>query len=157
MKSQMSELPISGTVQWLGLRHVDRSRPMQAVDVVQVTANNGLAQDRYDKGPGPRQVTLFQIEHLDTIARLLRQPRVELAATRRNIGVAGINLLSLLDREFQIGECVLFGTGDCTPCNRMNTTIGAGAATAMAGMGGITARVVKPGTIRLGDTVTPSH
>lgn len=145
----------AGTVQWIGLRDSDRTKPMTVVDSVQVTADQGLVNDRYNKGVGTRQVTLFQIEHLQTIARLMRMPQVDPAATRRNIGVAGINLFSLINSEFQIGQCVLRATGDCRPCDRMNQTIGEGALQAMAGMGGITAQVVKPGIICVGDAVTP--
>ncbi len=151
----MSTSHFSGTVKWIGLREKDRTQPMRVVESAQVTADNGLTNDRYDKGSGPRQVTLFQLEHLETIARLLGIPKLEPGVTRRNIGIEGINLLSLVDNEFRIGECVLRATGDCAPCNRMNQTIGPGAATAMVGMGGITAQVVKPGLIRVGDALTP--
>lgn len=148
----MTQTPM-GTVHWLGVRDSDRSKPMITVKDVEITADNGLVNDRYNKGVGPRQVTLFQMEHLDTIAKLMGLAKVEPSATRRNIGVAGINLLSLVDSEFQIGECILRATGDCAPCNRMNTTVGQGASKVMEGMGGITAQVVQPGIVKIGDVV----
>jgi MOSC domain-containing protein YiiM len=73
--------------------------------------------------------------------------------TRRNIVVSGINLLALKDRRFQIGGAVLEATGPCEPCSRMEENLGPGGYNAMRGHGGITARVVEEGTIRVGDEV----
>ena len=72
---------------------------------------------------------------------------------RRNIVVKGINLLALKDKEFHIGDAVLRMTGSCHPCSRMEKALGAGGYNAMRGHGGITATIIKSGTIRLGDKV----
>ena len=70
--------------------------------------------------------------------------------TRRNIVVSGINLLALKDQQFCIGEAILEMTGKCFPCQRMEENLGPGGYNAIEGM---TARVVKGGTINLGDEV----
>jgi MOSC domain-containing protein YiiM len=72
---------------------------------------------------------------------------------RRNIAVAGINVLALKDRKFQIGDVLLEGSGPCEPCSRMEENLGPGGYNAMRGHGGITARVLEGGTIRVGDAV----
>lgn len=148
----MNKRAFEGTVDWIGLRP-SKTKPMRAVAEAQATGDAGLADDRFAGGATHRQVTLFQLEHLDTIAKLMGVDQVEPSQTRRNIGVRGINLYALIDSDFEIGECILHATGDCPPCERMETTIGAGGREAMSGLGGITARVVKPGPIRVGDTV----
>ena len=72
---------------------------------------------------------------------------------RRNIAVQGINLLALKDKRFQIGTAVLEYTGLCHPCSFMETTFGPGGYNAVRGHGGITAKVLKPGMIELGNDV----
>ncbi len=73
---------------------------------------------------------------------------------RRNLVIGGINLLALKNEKFSIGECVLKGTGLCHPCSRMEEALGTGGYNAMRGHGGITAIVIRGGTIALGDSVT---
>jgi MOSC domain-containing protein YiiM len=72
---------------------------------------------------------------------------------RRNIAVAGINLLALKSRRFTIGEAELEYTGTCDPCSFMEQTLGPGGYNAMRGHGGITARVLQGGAIALDDRV----
>ncbi|MEE4362136.1 MAG: MOSC domain-containing protein [Pseudomonadales bacterium] len=90
------------------------------------------------------------------IAALLRLDQLDPARLRRNLVVTGINLLALRDRRFRIGDVLVEGTGPCAPCSRMETQLGPGAYNALRGHGGITARVVEGGWIRLGDAVEAS-
>lgn len=100
-------------------------------------------------------MTLIQWEHLPVIAALSGHDQVDPALLRRNIAVAGINLLALRKRLFRIGTAVLEGSGLCAPCSRMEAALGPGGYSAMRGHGGITAAVIEPGRIGLGDQVTP--
>jgi MOSC domain-containing protein YiiM len=68
--------------------------------------------------------------------------------------VSGLNLLALRDCSFRIGEVVMIGTGPCAPCSRMEAALGPGGLNAMRGHGGITARIVQGGMLRVGDAVT---
>jgi MOSC domain-containing protein YiiM len=68
---------------------------------------------------------------------------------------AGLNLLALKDRRFYVGETLLEMTGACHPCSQMEDILGEGGYNAMRGHGGITARIVRGGTIRVGDPVYP--
>ena len=67
--------------------------------------------------------------------------------------MSAINLLALQHSRFSIGQVVLEGSGGCHPCSRMEAALGAGGFNAMRGHGGITARVLQPGLIRVGDEV----
>ena len=99
---------------------------------------------------------MIQWEHLSVIAALVGEDDVDPALLRRNIAVSGINLLGLRNVHFRIGGAVLRGTGVCAPCSRMEETLGRGGYSAVRGHGGITAEVIRPGPIGLGDLVVPS-
>jgi MOSC domain-containing protein YiiM len=98
-------------------------------------------------------VTLIQLEHLRVLGELLSTGLVDPARLRRNLAVSGINLISLKGRQFEIGEAVLEGTGPCHPCFRMEAALGPGGYNAMRGHGGLNARVIRGGCIRVGDRV----
>ena len=149
----MDVFPQVGRLEWIGVRPRRRA-DMIAVQEAEALAERGLTGDHRAGRPGsPRQVTLIQAEHLEVVAALLGQRPVEPALTRRNLVVSGINVLGLKDQVFVIGDAVLEGTGPCEPCSRMEENLGLGGYNAMRGHGGITARIVVGGVLRLGDTV----
>ena len=131
-----------------------KGEPMNTVDTVEVSMDEGLVGDRFQGKPGAeRMVTLFQREHLDAVANILGKDSVDPAMTRRNILVSGINLTSLKGTRFRIGNVVLLGTGPCAPCSQMERNFGPGGYNAMRGHGGITCSVVEAGQISVGDQV----
>lgn len=147
------ELPQVGRVCWIGVRPA-RREPVVVVDVVEARVGSGLVGDRYRGRAGKREVTLIQAEHVQQLGHLLgRSEAVDPELLRRNIMVAGINLLALQRRVFQIGDAVLEATGLAHPCSRMEEALGPGGWQAMRGHGGITARVLRDGLIRLDDPV----
>jgi MOSC domain-containing protein YiiM len=147
----LARFPRAGRVAWIGVRPARRANVV-AVDGVDAIAGQGLAGDRYAHD-GNRQVTLIQAEHLPAVAALAGRDVVDPAWLRRNIAVAGVNLLALKGRRFRIGGAVFEATGPCDPCSRMEEALGPGGLNAMRGHGGITARVVESGAIRVGDAV----
>jgi MOSC domain-containing protein YiiM len=149
----MRTLPRSGRVRWIGLRP-KRDVPMHEVDSALVT-EAGLEGDRYGKPGGNRGITLIQEEHLSVIAALTGHLHVPPATLRRNLVVSGLPLVALKGRRFRIGEAVFEGTGDCDPCSRMERALGPGGFNAMRMHGGLTARIVQGGRIRVGDAVEP--
>ena len=150
----MRRFSAPGRLDWIGLRPA-RDVPMRAVDSAEVIDVTGLDGDRYAGGSGKRAVTLIQAEHLPVIAGLSGHETIEPASLRRNLLVSGIPLVALKGFRFRIGEAVLEGTDDCDPCSRMEDALGEGGYNAMRGHGGITARVITPGRIAVGDAVTP--
>jgi MOSC domain-containing protein YiiM len=131
---------------------------VQVVEQVRIDTNGGLAGDHYGGQNGKRHVTLIQAEHLPVIASFLSSSPgtlpVDPARLRRNIVVSGLNLLALKGQQFRLGDTVILEyTGECHPCSKMETTLGKGGYNAMRGHGGITARVVQGGTVRVGNGV----
>ncbi len=153
LKELLVSIPQVGRLQWIGLRPAHRA-PVRVVEEAELVARRGLAGDRAAQRTGAkRQVTLIQAEHLAVIASLCARDAVEPAWLRRNLVVEGINLLALRDQRFFIGEALLEGTGLCHPCARMEEILGPGGYNAMRGHGGLTARVLSGGKIRVGDHV----
>lgn len=157
LKELMSHFSQSGEVVLIQVRPASR-QPMQALDETYARIGTGLDGDRYKgNAESKRQVTLIQAEHLASVASYLGKEAIDPALTRRNIVVKGINLLALKDQRIQIGDAILEMTGLCHPCSRMEEVLGLGGYNAMRGHGGITARVVKEGTIWAGDKITISN
>jgi MOSC domain-containing protein YiiM len=153
MAQLLQTLPQIGQVVWIGIRPV-RRKPLAVKMEVKATPEEGLVGDHYaGKYNTNRQVTLIQAEHLAAIASFVGLPEIEPGLLRRNIVVKGVNLLALKDKKFRIGEALLEMTGACHPCSRMEEVLGPGGYNAVRGHGGITARVLEGGLIRVGDEV----
>ncbi len=150
--SLMTKFPREGRVDWIGVRPA-RREPLQAVQGVEALLGKGLAGDHYSGRSGNRAVTLIQAEHLPLIRSLLGDVALDPGVLRRNLVVSGINLLALKGRRFKLGTATLEGTGACHPCSRMEEALGPGGYNLMRGHGGIIARVVGAGAIRVGDAV----
>ncbi|WP_128546906.1 MOSC domain-containing protein [Larkinella soli] len=153
LKTLMNTFPRPGRVAWIGIRP-ERHEPVKVMEEVEVSERAGLVGDHYGGRNGNRHITLIQAEHLPAIAALAGRESVDPGLLRRNIVVAGLNLLALKDQQIQIGETVILKiTGPCHPCSRMEANLGPGGYNAMRGHGGLTARVLQGGRIRVGDTV----
>ena len=138
-----------GVVQWIGLRPARRAPMLPVLEAV-LSPAEGLAGDRYASPGDKRQVTLIGAEHLQAIASFMgREAGPE--QLRRNIVVSGVNLHALGERPFWLGGAVLQATGECHPCSRMEETLGVGGYNAVRRHGGVTARVLEGGVVRVGD------
>ncbi len=152
MKELFKTMPQVGKVELVTIR-TERKGAVKVVEQAMAKTEHGLEGDHYKKSTGKRQVTLIQGEHLDAIASILGKESIDPLLTRRNIVVRGINIHALKEQQFQIGEAILEGTGDCHPCSRMEQNFGPGGYNAMRGHGGLTTRVIKSGLIKTGDEV----
>lgn len=128
--------------------------PTISVEAVECVAGRGLRGDRFfDYKPDYKgQITFVARETLETVWRELGVPalRRDLAATRRNALTVGIDLAALIGREFEIDGVRLLGSEECKPCAWMDEAIGAGAERRLRGRGGLRARILSDGTLRVG-------
>jgi MOSC domain-containing protein YiiM len=147
---------VEGRVEAIIVRAAPRD-PARRIEATLALAGIGLADDRLGRRGeaelSTRQVTLIQAEHLPVIAQLARVGAIDPAGLRRNLVVSGINLVALRNAQVRVGEAVLEIVGPCQPCSRMEETIGPGGYAAMRGHGGMTARILAGGPIRVGDAV----
>jgi MOSC domain-containing protein YiiM len=157
------QFPRPGRLDAILLRPARRAA-VQSVEEAVVLEGHGLEGDRSSKAAhsgGRRQVTLVQAEHLPVIASLCALASLAPEVLRRNLVVSGLNLLaarSLFSDQplvLGIGDSVLLEiSGPCEPCSRMEEALGAGGYNAVRGHGGVTARVLRGGVVRMGDAVS---
>ena len=122
--------------------------------MARLSPGEGLDGDRYGgRAGGKRQVTLVAREDIAAVANFLGGRELQPRSLRRNLVTEGVNLLALKERQIAIGGAVLEITGECHPCSRMEEELGPGGYNAVRGHGGLTARVIMAGVIRIGDTV----
>lgn len=152
IKQLLNTLPQQGRVEWIGIRPASRV-PMVSMDEVLASPEAGLAGDRYQSSSGNRHVTLIQAEHLSVIASCAGLEKITPDMLRRNIVIRGINLKALKNKTVWVGDAELEITDNCAPCSRMEETLGPGGYNAMRGHGGLTARVLTEGVIKVGDLV----
>ncbi len=145
--------------------HISRvaGAPMEAKDAVEAIAGGGLAGDRYQTGAGfysarpradgGREVTLIEAEAL---AALAAEHGITLTAadSRRNLTTRGVRLTGLIGLRFRIGEVVCEGIDDCPPCQHLVEVTGRPVLAPLAGRGGLRARIVVGGWLRVGDAIT---
>jgi MOSC domain-containing protein YiiM len=141
---------------------------MLPVEAVRAEAGRGLLGDhradrfRNDLAQRSRELTLMQAEHLPLIAQWAGHGALDASLLRRNLLISGINLLGLRSPfadarlVWQLGDEVLLEiTGPCDPCSRMEAVLGRGGYNAMRGHGGLTARLLRGGLLRVGDALRP--
>src|SRR4051812_34432375 len=89
--------PRVGRIEAVVLRP-DRGAAASLVEATHAIEGRGLDGDRTaqraSRGTGKRQVTLIQAEHLTVVAALMHIERVDPTWLRRNLVVAGLNLVA---------------------------------------------------------------
>jgi MOSC domain-containing protein YiiM len=127
--------------------------PLVEVARVECVAGRGLRGDRYFdfrqnyKG----QVTFFSTEVFEKLCANFGIKDKPAGVLRRNLIVSGVDLLSLIDREFEIQGVRFRGTQHCAPCEWMNTAFAPGAEKFVEDNAGLRAQILSDGSITVGD------
>ena len=127
------------------------SHPMDEVEAVECVAGRGLRGDRFfdyrDDYKG--QITFFAeatyLELCRTFSVADRPPSV----FRRNVISRGIDLPRLIGQDFEVQGVRFRGTEHCRPCEWMDRAFAPGAEAALAGRGGLRARILSDGWLRV--------
>ena len=117
-----------------------------------VLAGHGVEGDWRSRATTGRQLTLIEEEALVAAGATLGTV-VPPGASRRQVVVRGLPLNPTVGQTLQVGDLVLAVTGLCDPCDNMEVKIGPGGRAALGNRGGVCARVLSGGTLRVGDTV----
>ncbi|PPD33044.1 MAG: MOSC domain-containing protein [Methylomonas sp.] len=154
-----------GRIEHIVLRAV-RGEPAIVVDEARAEPGRGLIGDRRanavrsGKQSTKRELTLFQAEHLPVVATWCGLSELQPSRLRRNLVISGVNLIAMRSPfadvvlEWLVGDEVIIQiTGPCDPCSKMAAELGLGSYNALRGHGGMTARIVAGGLVRVGDSV----
>ncbi|MGH7356296.1 MAG: MOSC domain-containing protein [Candidatus Rokuibacteriota bacterium] len=136
---------------------------MRSLTEARAVPGRGLEGDRYflgsgyyspKPGRGGREVTLIEIEVVEAVMGELGI-KLSVADTRRNIATSDVPLNHLVDREFRVGGVRLKGTRLCEPCKYLEGLTQAGVMSALVHRGGLRARILTDGIVRVGDVIEP--
>ena len=119
-------------------------------------ANQGLRGDRYADPKLRRspdyQVTLIELENIEAFTEatgLALTPEMP----RRNIVTFGVRLNDLCGKRFKVGDAVFEGLELCEPCSLFAKRTHREVLKFLDGKGGLRARILSGGQIRVGDFV----
>jgi MOSC domain-containing protein YiiM len=126
--------------------------PMVEVDSVECVAGKGLRGDRFFdfKENYKGQATFFSLEMYERLCQQLQVTHRDPSVFRRNIIVSGVDLNSLIGKEFELQGVRFVGTQECSPCHWMDHAFAEGAEVALKDHGGLRARILSDGVLRRG-------
>jgi molybdopterin-guanine dinucleotide biosynthesis protein A len=125
--------------------------PMMSVDRVECVAGRGLRGDRFwdHKPDNPGEITFFAEAVHHALLRELRPAPCPPTVYRRNVLTRGVDLNELIGREFTVQGVRFLGTVECKPCYWMDQAVGPGAEAWLKGRGGLRAKILSDGELRV--------
>ena len=124
-----------------------------ATESIECVAGRGIRGDRFfdyrDDYKG--QITFFSAEVFHELARTFDLTNKSPGVLRRNVIVSGVALSELIGADFELQGVRFRGTAHCAPCYWMDTAFAPGAEKFLDGQGGLRARILTDGRIRVGD------
>jgi hypothetical protein len=151
----------AGTVREIFTTHA-ANEPMVGHAETEAIPGKGLAGDRYELGvgfysntpitSGARELTLIDVRAIADVTKETGLPFTSIES-RRNLITSGVDLDALIGQAFSIGEVVCEGVRACPPCLHLEELTGKKVMKALVRTGGLRARIVQGGTIRVGDAI----
>jgi MOSC domain-containing protein YiiM len=125
---------------------------IESVASAECLAGLGLRGDRYagHEAGHKRQITFFDWAVYERMREQFDRPELEPWAFRRNVLVAGLDLNALIGQRFTLQGIEFEGVEESVPCVWMDEAVAPGAFAALKGAGGLRARILSNGTLRLG-------
>jgi MOSC domain-containing protein YiiM len=125
--------------------------PLYQLDEIECVAGHGVRGDRFfdynDDYKG--QITFFSREVFEEVCRSLGADLHSAGVTRRNVITEGSDLNALVGRRFTVQGVEFEGVSECKPCYWMDHAIAPGAEMALQGRGGLRARILSDGRLRV--------
>lgn len=148
---------IAGTVKHLFIA-TDRGSPMLGLPEVEAVRDVGLQGDRYAQAANRKsadyQFTLIELENIEAFAQASGL-RLAPDEPRRNVVTVGVRLNDLCGKRFTIGAVELEGLELCEPCGTFAKRTHPQVIRYFVHKGGLRCRIIRGGTIRIGDQVRP--
>jgi MOSC domain-containing protein YiiM len=133
--------------------HRDSSgiNPTVEVREIKCIARRGICGDRFFdfKEDYKGQITFFSREVFDALCSQLHLSGKSPGATRRNVITSGIDLNTLVGKEFEIQAVKFRGMAECSPCHWMDQAFAPGAEHFLRNQGGLRAQILSDGILRV--------
>jgi len=136
--------------------------PLHTVETVEAIAGRGLEGDRYFYKQGTfnkpqlsqdvREISILPYETLAECNDRL-DTDLDFLDLRRNLVIKDFDIEILEDKIFRIGTAEFKIVRTCPPCRYLSRLLEADMMTGLKYIGGYRARIVKSGTLSIGDTV----
>lgn len=125
------------------------------VPMIECVAGHGIRGDRFFdyKENYKGQITFFSLEVFEKLCAAFGLQNCSPASVRRNVMTRGVNLNDLVGQEFEVQGVYFHGMGECRPCYWMDRAIAPGAEKFLEGQGGLRARILSHGTLRVSTRV----
>lgn len=120
-------------------------------DSVHCVAERGIVGDRFfdHKENYKGQITFFEWEVYEQLRISLGVKGRHPGVFRRNAVTFGVRLNDLVGAVFEIQGVRFEGVAECSPCYWMDRAFGPGAEEALKGRGGLRARILTNGVLRV--------
>jgi MOSC domain-containing protein YiiM len=136
------------------------NHPQVEVSRVECVAGSGLRGDRFFeyKPDYKGQVTFFANEvWLELCSTFQILPDTTSPGVfRRNLITEGVDLNTLIGREFELQGVQFLGVTECSPCHWMDTAFHPGTEAALRGRGGLRAKILTNGWLQA-EALAGSH
>lgn len=121
------------------------------VEAVECLAGRGLVNDRFldHKDDFKGQITFFDWAVYRRICQQCHLPDLDPALFRRNVLTSGVDLNTLIGQRFSVQGIEFEGVEECRPCYWMDEAIAPGAEAYLKGHGGLRARILNDGVLRV--------
>lgn len=159
MNESSSSLP--GRVVSLHLHPREGGEIFRTVESIEVETGKGIVENpryfarRSRSGElSKRQVSLVEREQISEHAAALGLEKISPGTIRSNIETDGIDLVSLIGKEIQIGSAILFFYEARTGCAKMDAISSGLRELTKGNRLGVLAQVVRSGRIQVGDEIS---
>ena len=133
----------------------DEDGAIQSPTELLAVAGKGIEGDRYfGSGVPAEEITLFPREGLDGARDEID---VEPKEMRRNVMTSGVDLTALIGKKVVVGEVEIEVLKENPPCKHLESLAGKPLLKPLINFGGVRGRIVKGGTIRIGDAIVADN
>jgi hypothetical protein len=135
------------------------TNPLLRVSEIECVAGRSVRGDRFFnyKEDYKGQITFLSIEVFEEVCQSLGISGKCPGLTRRNVITSGVDLNLLIGKTFSVQGLEFEGVCECEPCYWMEQAIGAGAEEALEDRGGLRARILTSGILRVGPQMPDSR
>lgn len=126
--------------------------PLKEVTEAECVKGKGIVGDRFFEYKGPDykgQVTFFAYEDYENLCNEMNIYNKTPDVFRRNIITKNIPILDYIGKTFEIQGVAFDGTEEAKPCYWMNEAFGDGAEELLKGRGGLRAKVITSGVLKV--------